>query len=317
MSKIKMKSALRILLFIVVVSCSLSNSATFGQQPGLDQHFVPDDVYFIPERPLGNERYQWADPARMIAPASAATKGEAQFVLTSGGKLVFTKYFLKTRVAGPQDLRVGTEVIGFNRTGDNSIYRAPKSKEEALGNTRWFLTRIVDVSDIAKGYVIVSGGDKVANTALRVKGTVVSSNAGTAGTTGNCEGVRQEIAQLRARVAELQRANPSCSPANSRGTETGKFGAIAYSRSTGRFGNSSDQPSIESAETIALQQCRPRDCQVQVWFRNSCAALAKGSNGQTAFFVDPAKEIAERIAVKACKKRGGECTVVCSVCSLQ
>ncbi len=57
------------------------------------------------------------------------------------------------------------------------------------------------------------------------------------------------------------------------------YGAIAYSDSTGNWGYSHDYGSRAQAENSALRRCKSDDCEIKVWFKNSCGALAKASNG--------------------------------------
>lgn len=99
------------------------------------------------------------------------------------------------------------------------------------------------------------------------------------------------------------------------------FGAIAYSRSTGNYGYSYGKASRPEAERVALGFCaaqrdRAQDCGVLVWFWNSCAALAKASNG--AYGGDHAADrpSAQQAALRICANYGGgDCRVIQTVCS--
>src|ERR1700681_405368 len=54
------------------------------------------------------------------------------------------------------------------------------------------------------------------------------------------------------------------------------FGAIAFSASSGAAGYSYDYASRDEAEERALQECG-RGCEVVLWFKNACGALAVGT----------------------------------------
>lgn len=53
------------------------------------------------------------------------------------------------------------------------------------------------------------------------------------------------------------------------------YGAIATSDETGAWGYGYNYPSRAQAESAALQQCGESDCEVDVWFKNACGAVAK------------------------------------------
>jgi hypothetical protein len=96
-----------------------------------------------------------------------------------------------------------------------------------------------------------------------------------------------------------------------------RYGAIAYSRHTGRYGYWKGAESREGAQRHALDSCERRDCKVEVWFRNSCGALATGEGGQvTGWAHDTNLHEAEEMAVRACRNEGGRhCRVLISSCS--
>ena len=106
--------------------------------------------------------------AKQLKAPSAQTKNEAQFMQVLDGKEVWTKYYYRTRIATSSDIRMGAVIIALDVAGDEEVYRAPESKEEAR-TAPWFMAKITDVSDLHKGYVTVSGGYKVSVEALRVK----------------------------------------------------------------------------------------------------------------------------------------------------
>jgi serine/threonine-protein kinase len=94
-----------------------------------------------------------------------------------------------------------------------------------------------------------------------------------------------------------------------------RFGAIAYSASTQRWGYSKDFSSREGAERRAITECNAGDCVVKVWFGNACGAIAKAQNGSVGWGWDNSKAVAEGKAMQECFKVGNNCTVLCSVCT--
>jgi hypothetical protein len=93
-----------------------------------------------------------------------------------------------------------------------------------------------------------------------------------------------------------------------------KYGAIAYSRSSGNYGYSIDHRSRGAAESRALDECGRRDCRVMVWFRNACGALATGRGGVYGYGYAGSRGEAEAIALSECSSRGRGCGVVCWAC---
>lgn len=94
------------------------------------------------------------------------------------------------------------------------------------------------------------------------------------------------------------------------------YGAIAYSPSTGSYGWAHDFGSQNAAENAALDSCydRANDCQVAVWFRNACGALAVGPNGWGAAWAVKQRK-ARRDAVSQCSNYSANCSVAYSLCS--
>ena len=98
-----------------------------------------------------------------------------------------------------------------------------------------------------------------------------------------------------------------------------KFGAIAYSESTRGYGYSHDYDLQSDAETRALQECEASsgssDCQVLLWFRDACGALATAPNGAYGSGWGVNRSIAERYAVETCSAYGDNCAPVMWVCN--
>lgn len=95
------------------------------------------------------------------------------------------------------------------------------------------------------------------------------------------------------------------------------YGAIAYSPSTGAHGYSYDYASRAVAERKALAECRKhaRDCQVPLWFRNACGALAVGNGGGWGTGWGSNRALAERYALQSCSQYTKGCSVIRWVCT--
>ena len=105
---------------------------------------------------------------------------------------------------------------------------------------------------------------------------------------------------------------------SARGALADNYGAIAYSSSTGSVAWSYDFHSRGGAENDALQRCArmARDCEVAIWFVNSCGALAVGSNGATGHAWATNRSAAEANALGYCRGSGGQsCSVTAWTCT--
>ena len=105
--------------------------------------------------------------AKVVTAPTAATKYEGQFMQVHDGKEIWTKNYWKTRIATRADIKLGAVVIMFEGNSRDNVYQAPANKKEAR-NEAWFMAKITDTSDMYKGYVMVSGGYRVAVDNLRV-----------------------------------------------------------------------------------------------------------------------------------------------------
>jgi serine/threonine-protein kinase len=85
---------------------------------------------------------------------------------------------------------------------------------------------------------------------------------------------------------------------------TDDYGAIAYSRSTGKCAWAINYASRGAAENAATQRCGASDCGAVIWFRNACGALARGSRGQWASAWAGSRAEAERNALSRCNANG-------------
>lgn len=93
------------------------------------------------------------------------------------------------------------------------------------------------------------------------------------------------------------------------------FGAIAYGKQSRRWGSSFDFKTRVVAERRALGQCGADDCEVIVWFKNACAALARAGNEDLGWAWADSRAEAERVALGYCSKAGAGCQIVVWACS--
>lgn len=96
------------------------------------------------------------------------------------------------------------------------------------------------------------------------------------------------------------------------------YGAIAYGPSTGALGWSYKQDTREEAESVALEKCgaRGEDCEVEVSFNDTCAAVSAGDTGRPSWALGATAREAQVNALERCRREGGRrCGVKKSVCS--
>lgn len=110
-----------------------------------------------------------------------------------------------------------------------------------------------------------------------------------------------------------------------------KYAAIAISPSTLEWGSAYNFTSRQQAEEAAMTYCytnksKPKDCEIGVWFYDSCGSLAIKANtladgkNDGAWGADWAtsKKGAEKKALKQCQKYGGEaCKPAATFCAAQ
>ncbi|MDY0151850.1 MAG: hypothetical protein RBS43_06210 [Candidatus Cloacimonas sp.] len=132
-----------------------------------DAHFVQPTDFFFMEEPFGDTEWERVLLGKLVTAPTPETKNQAQFMSVSSGINQWAKWWSGSRIATRADLKLGTEVIFFDQSGENSVYRAPESNQEARSYD-WAISRITDVSELFKGYVMVGGGYKVSEKNLRV-----------------------------------------------------------------------------------------------------------------------------------------------------
>lgn len=156
-------SFIKVLIYtVLLVSISTGTGKAID-----DIHYIQDDDYFISQVPYSGKSWMYVDLAKMLEKGKIETKWEAKFIKVSDGEETYSKYYWSTRIALKEELKVGLQVIVPELVGENDVYRAPESKEEAR-STAWFTAKVTDISDMYKGYVTVSGGYKISTNALRV-----------------------------------------------------------------------------------------------------------------------------------------------------
>lgn len=133
----------------------------------MDNHFIRTDEYFTSVKPIKGGGASDVLIAKMLQPASDATKGEAQFMDSHKGTEFWTRTFWKTRPATQEDLKLGTTVIYWGRYAKDRVYYAPRNEKEAR-NVAWKLNKITDVSDLFKGEVTVAGNKKISVDSIRI-----------------------------------------------------------------------------------------------------------------------------------------------------
>ncbi len=132
-----------------------------------DRHYIQADDFFISEEPMEDRAWIYVSLAKMTVHPTHKTKGEAEFFRIKDGNKLWTKHYWRTRIARPDEIKLGTMVIAFDGNSQNDIYQPPQSKSEAR-QSNWFLAKITDKSDLYKGYITVSGGLKANPKNIRV-----------------------------------------------------------------------------------------------------------------------------------------------------
>lgn len=144
-----------------------STPAITGPTLGADNHFIQADDFFVMEDPLGSNTWVYTAMAKMSTAPSSETDNQAQFLRIMDGQSLWSRHWAYTRKATAEDIALGKQVIFLDVTNDDDVYRSPESNQEA--RTSWWLTsRIVDLTNLFRGQVMVGGGLNVRTDALRV-----------------------------------------------------------------------------------------------------------------------------------------------------
>ncbi|MGQ9842728.1 MAG: hypothetical protein ACUVRK_04105 [Spirochaetota bacterium] len=132
-----------------------------------DAHYIQPSDYFISDREFPNKGWIYVHLAKVVTAPTAQTKNEGQFMRIHDGKEIWSKYYWKSRIATKADIRIGAIIISFDDNVIDAIYKAPKNKDTAR-NGQWFMGKIIDTTDLYKGYVTVAGGYKVDVNNIRI-----------------------------------------------------------------------------------------------------------------------------------------------------
>ena len=94
------------------------------------------------------------------------------------------------------------------------------------------------------------------------------------------------------------------------------YGAIAYSPADGDVGYSMEYGNQGQAEARAKKECGKSDCEIAVWYRNSCGAVAKDDDGGWAGEHGDNEQRANQAALTRCASVNGKtCKVIATYCS--
>ena len=124
---------------------------------------------------------------------------------------------------------------------------------------------------------------------------------------------REQAAREQAARAQAAREREARKQAAARGV----FAAISYSQDTGSWGSAWNYKNKLEAEQSALRECSKygSGCEVVMWTRNACAALATSpSNGYGSAWAE-SKYLAERKALNLCNKSNQSCSIQTTVCN--
>ena len=127
------------------------------------------------------------------------------------------------------------------------------------------------------------------------------------------QAAREQAAREQAARAQAAREREARKQAAARGV----FAAISYSQDTGSWGSAWNYKNKLEAEQSALRGCSKygSGCEVVVWTRNACAALATSpSNGYGSAWAE-SKYLAERKALNLCNKSNQSCSIQTTVCN--
>ena len=96
------------------------------------------------------------------------------------------------------------------------------------------------------------------------------------------------------------------------------YGAIAVDPNNGAFGYSTGASDQLEAEGIALANCIAEgdNCEIAIWFKNGCGAVAAANNGAWGSGWGGNPEIAQNHAIRECQQNGGaNCSTQVYYCS--
>jgi len=157
-----MKKMIALVPFLVVL-CGGALPVLAAEE---DEQYVATEDFFISTEPFKNQDWIGISLAKQLQAPTKETKNEGQFLRTSDGKTLWTKYFWKTTPVAAESLKLGDPVVMADLQDENGLYRAPETRDEAV-TSAWFMAKVTDLSDLYKDVVMVSGGYKIRKDALR------------------------------------------------------------------------------------------------------------------------------------------------------
>ena len=127
------------------------------------------------------------------------------------------------------------------------------------------------------------------------------------------QAAREQAAREQAARAQAAREREARKQAAARGV----FAAISYSQDTGSWGTAWNYKNKLEAEQSALRECSKygSGCEVVMWTRNACAALATSPGGGYGSAWAESKYLAERKALNLCNKSNQSCSIQTTVCN--
>jgi len=125
-----------------------------------DKHFVRLDHWVAGHTPLPDRGNSYASICVEVRPFEG---GEGRFLSLQNGKIFDTSHAWQTRIATAKDVVPGAHVL-VPDIKDGKVYRAPKTRQEALFNRWWW----VKVEKVKGTKVIVDGGYETTIDAVRV-----------------------------------------------------------------------------------------------------------------------------------------------------
>jgi hypothetical protein len=125
-----------------------------------DAHFVQSDHWVAANAPLPDKGHTYASISAVVRPFEG---GEGRFLALHNGSIFDTAHAWQTRIATAKDVKPGVHVL-VPDVKDGKVYRAPKTRQEALFNRWWW----VKVEKVKGKQVFVEGGYETTIDALRV-----------------------------------------------------------------------------------------------------------------------------------------------------
>jgi hypothetical protein len=140
-------------------NCADDPAAERSDTPRDAQFLEPDD-YIVLDAAYDGSGWAYGFVAKMVKPARAETKNEAQFLGVSAKRRCrrfWSAHFYRTRPARAEDVAVGRIAFALDAyTDEQGVYLGPSSRDE-IEEAPWFIGTIDDVSELYKGLVSLAG----------------------------------------------------------------------------------------------------------------------------------------------------------------